>query len=173
MRTIPDWWIQGAWRLSGIFATGAVWYFLSLKAYFLACLAASGAIAFAILAVSLHRKKDALNMGPGDASSEAINTFHSAFAEAVTQIGKTDAHSLMDRSEVQHDVAIHEFRRHVPAQSQAEFDAAAKKFQGCRDAVSPAALVAMRALSTGEAVDNSDIKRLAEALHELLAFGHP
>lgn len=170
MRTVPDWWIQGSWWLSGIFATGALWYFLSLKEYSYACLTATGAIAFAILAIGLHRKKDAINTRPDDALSEAANTFRSAFAEAVTQIGQTNAHSLMSRSKVQHDVAIHEFRRHIPVQHQAEFDAAAKKFRECRDAVSPAILEAMRALSTGEPVDDSDIKRLAEALHELLAF---
>jgi len=33
MRTVPDWWIQTSWWVSGIFATGAVWYFLSTREY--------------------------------------------------------------------------------------------------------------------------------------------
>lgn len=170
MRTVPDWWIQGSWWISGVFATGAIWYFLSLNKYSYACLATIGAIAFAILAVSLHRKKDALNTESDDASSKAAQAFRSVFAEALTQIGQTNAHALMHHSKVQHDVAILEFRRHVPVQHQAEFDAAAKKFRECRDAVSPAILEVMRSLSTGEPIDNSDTHKLSEAMHELLEF---
>ena len=59
MRTVPDWSIQASWWASGIFATGAIWYFLSLKDYSWAGAAAIGAIGFAGLAVFLHRKKDA------------------------------------------------------------------------------------------------------------------
>jgi hypothetical protein len=57
--TVPDWTIQAAWWASGIFATGGVWYFLSLKNYAYAGFAATGAVGFAIFAVVLHRKKDA------------------------------------------------------------------------------------------------------------------
>jgi len=35
-RTVPDWLIQLVWWFSGIFATGALWYFLSIKDYFYA-----------------------------------------------------------------------------------------------------------------------------------------
>ncbi|MCA8114959.1 hypothetical protein [Burkholderia cepacia] len=58
MRTIPDWAIQLAWAISGIFATGAVWYFLSLKQYDNTAYAAVGATVFAGIAIYLHRRKD-------------------------------------------------------------------------------------------------------------------
>ncbi len=60
MRPIPDWAIQASWWASGIFATGAVWYFLSVTSYWSAGLSAVGAITFAVLTVALHRRKDAL-----------------------------------------------------------------------------------------------------------------
>jgi hypothetical protein len=61
VRAVPDWWIQTSWWASGIFATGAVWYFLSVREYPLAAAAGVTAAAFAILAVFLHRRKDGLS----------------------------------------------------------------------------------------------------------------
>ena len=60
MRVVPDWWIQVSWWGSGIFGTGAVWYFLSTREYSLAIAAGIAAIGLAISAVVLHRKKDTL-----------------------------------------------------------------------------------------------------------------
>lgn len=60
IRTVPDWLIQTIWWLSGIFATGALWYFLSIKDYFYASGSGAIAVAFAIVAVVLHRRKDQL-----------------------------------------------------------------------------------------------------------------
>lgn len=60
MRTVPAWWIQTSWWASGIFATGAVWYFLSAREYSFAIAAAIAAVALAILAVMLHRRQDAV-----------------------------------------------------------------------------------------------------------------
>lgn len=60
MRSVPDWSIQVAWWASGIFATGAVWYFLSTKDVALAVGSAFIAFLFAGVAIFLHRKKDAL-----------------------------------------------------------------------------------------------------------------
>ena len=60
MRRIKDWWIQAAWWASGIFATGAVWYFLGKEEYKFASIAALAAVGFAFLAIALHSKKDAL-----------------------------------------------------------------------------------------------------------------
>jgi hypothetical protein len=60
VRAVPDWYIQSSWWASGIFATGAVWYFLSTREYPLAIGAGLAAIAFAGLAVYFHRKKDGL-----------------------------------------------------------------------------------------------------------------
>ena len=64
MRAVPDWWIQGSWAASSVFATGAVWYFLSTYAYAWAGLCGVAALAFAILAIQLHRAKDALAVTP-------------------------------------------------------------------------------------------------------------
>jgi hypothetical protein len=60
MRTVPDWMIQSSWWVSGIFATGAAWYFLSSKEYIFTLGSVILAFLFAILAITLHRKKDAL-----------------------------------------------------------------------------------------------------------------
>ena len=59
---VPDWSIQTSWWASGIFATGAVWYFLSTGKYGLAIAAAVAAALFAALAIMLHRKKDSLSL---------------------------------------------------------------------------------------------------------------
>jgi hypothetical protein len=56
---IPDWAIQSSWWVSGIFATGAAWYFLSKGDYLYTSLSIAGAVGFAVLAVSLHRRRDA------------------------------------------------------------------------------------------------------------------
>jgi len=58
MRTVPDWAIQLSWAIYGVFATGALWYFLSLKEYLNAGLAVAGAIVFAGAAIAFHRKRD-------------------------------------------------------------------------------------------------------------------
>lgn len=58
MRTVPDWLIQAIWWISGIFATGALWYFLSIKDYSFAAGSGVVALVFAILAIALHRRKD-------------------------------------------------------------------------------------------------------------------
>lgn len=58
MRIVPDWLIQTCWWVSSIFATGAVWYFVSTREYCLAVAAGVSALAFAIIAIVLHRKKD-------------------------------------------------------------------------------------------------------------------
>ena len=54
-------WIEAAWWASGVFATGAVWYFLSTREYALAIAAAVAAAVFAAVAIILHRKKDAVD----------------------------------------------------------------------------------------------------------------
>ena len=72
MRTVPDWSIQTAWWLSGIFATGAVWYFLGANSFVFAGVSAAVAVALAGLAITLHRKKDAAERiaeGPAVTSS--------------------------------------------------------------------------------------------------------
>lgn len=59
-RAVPEWLIQTSWWLSGIFATGALWYFLSIKNYSFAAGSGVAAVAFALLAVHLQRRKDQL-----------------------------------------------------------------------------------------------------------------
>lgn len=59
-RTVPDWLIQICWWTSGIFATGALWYFLSIKDYSYAAGSGAMASAFALAAIALHRRKDQL-----------------------------------------------------------------------------------------------------------------
>lgn len=63
MRTVPDWSIQVAWWLSGICATGALWYFLSMNSFLYAFVSALGAIVFAVGAIILHRRKDSIAAG--------------------------------------------------------------------------------------------------------------
>ena len=59
-RTVPDWAIQTCWWFSGIFATGALWYFLSIKNYSYVAGSGALAVAFALAAIVLHRRKDQL-----------------------------------------------------------------------------------------------------------------
>lgn len=59
-RTVPEWLIQITWWGSGIFATGALWYFISVKDYPFALGAAAMATSLALVAVLLHRRKDQL-----------------------------------------------------------------------------------------------------------------
>jgi hypothetical protein len=58
MRRTPDWVIQTSWWISGIFATGAAWYFLSIQSFTYSAIAALFALIFAGLAISLHRRND-------------------------------------------------------------------------------------------------------------------
>ena len=64
MRRTPEWLIQAAWWTSSVFATGAAWYFLSVKAYGALALSAVLAVAFALLAIYLHRRRDAADIAP-------------------------------------------------------------------------------------------------------------
>jgi hypothetical protein len=74
MRPVPDWWIQSAWWASGIFATGALWYFLSTREYGFAAAAAIAALALAGVAIGLHRKKDALSPRPTQTPEQHVPT---------------------------------------------------------------------------------------------------
>lgn len=55
---VPDWLVQLTWFIAGIFATGALWYFISVKNTSLAIGAAAAAVLFCFLAVYLHRLRD-------------------------------------------------------------------------------------------------------------------
>lgn len=85
MRTVPDWSIHAAWWGSGIFATGAVWYFLSTREYPLAVAAAFAGVSLAGLAIILHRKKDAVQ----------ASVHHSGIAP-VTQLSKITVKEIVE-----------------------------------------------------------------------------
>lgn len=54
----PDWLLQLVWFVAGIFATGALWYFISVKDTMLAVASAVAALVFAAIAIYLHRSRD-------------------------------------------------------------------------------------------------------------------
>lgn len=58
MKQIREWHTQLSWWFSAIFATGAVWYFLSMKNFSVAIASALIAITLAFAAVILHKIKD-------------------------------------------------------------------------------------------------------------------
>ena len=57
-RLVPAWLPQVVWFLAGIFATGAVWFFLSRDEYLFAWLSVAAAVVLAVVAVQLHRLND-------------------------------------------------------------------------------------------------------------------
>lgn len=57
-RLTPDWLIQIAWFIAGVFATGAIWYFLSQNNYHFALWSGFGATVCALLAVTLLIRND-------------------------------------------------------------------------------------------------------------------
>ncbi len=57
-RPVPDWLPQLMWFMAGIFATGAVWYFLSNKDYVGTALSIVGAVCMTVAAITLHRIND-------------------------------------------------------------------------------------------------------------------
>jgi predicted ATP-dependent protease len=57
-RVVAEWQIQLIWFLAGVFATGAVWYFLSRDQFLSAGLSAVSAVALAAVAVRLQRIND-------------------------------------------------------------------------------------------------------------------
>jgi len=54
----PDWLIQIAWFVAGVFGTGAIWYFLSQKNYQFALWSGFGAAVCALLAITLLIQND-------------------------------------------------------------------------------------------------------------------
>lgn len=57
-RTVPAWLLQLVWFLAGVFATGAVWFFLSKDEYVSAWLSVGATFALVLVAVQLHRLND-------------------------------------------------------------------------------------------------------------------
>jgi hypothetical protein len=57
-RPVPEWQVQLVWFLASVFATGAVWYFLSRNETAIAAVSGVAAITLAGVAVQLHRLND-------------------------------------------------------------------------------------------------------------------
>jgi hypothetical protein len=57
-RPVPDWLPQLVWFVASIYATGALWYFLSKDNFVAAWLSLFGATTMAFVAVQLHRIND-------------------------------------------------------------------------------------------------------------------
>ncbi len=57
-RPVPDWLPQLVWFLAGIYATGALWYFLSKDDLFSTGLSVVGAASMTVVAIQLQRIND-------------------------------------------------------------------------------------------------------------------
>lgn len=57
-RLVPDWQVQLDWFLASVFATGALWYFLSRDDFLPAGMSAVAAVALGTVAVRLQRLND-------------------------------------------------------------------------------------------------------------------
>ena len=88
--------------------------------------AIAAAITICIFILTGHRERT-------KSKCEAIAKFRAAFAEAITQINNKDAHFLMRQAQVQHDIAIYEFRPFVNSKQIKNFDEAVQKFQRYRN----------------------------------------
>lgn len=55
---VPDWLVTFVWFIAGIFGTGALWYFLSKDDYAGVAFSAFGALATAVVAITLQRVND-------------------------------------------------------------------------------------------------------------------
>lgn len=85
---VPDWIIQVAWYGSGVFGTGALWYFLSLKEHWFAGLSFFFALCIAVIAIALHRKKDAYAMAmlPDEIKANLPDDYVRRSAEQLEQV---------------------------------------------------------------------------------------
>jgi hypothetical protein len=59
-RMTPDWVYQALWSISGVFATGAFWYFLSQQNYRATIWSGYAAVVVALLAVALLIRNDVI-----------------------------------------------------------------------------------------------------------------
>ena len=57
-KILPEWLVQITWFVAGVFGTGALWYFLSIKNSEAALISGVAAIVLAVLAVFLHKIND-------------------------------------------------------------------------------------------------------------------
>jgi hypothetical protein len=59
-QTVPEWLLTVLWFIAGIGATGAFWYFLSMRNYAAAVAAGIATITVIVLIVSIHVRNDRL-----------------------------------------------------------------------------------------------------------------
>ena len=81
-KQVPDWLVQLTWFVAGIFATGALWYFISVKSTAMAIAAALAAGLFCLLAVYLHRLRDKI-VEERNASENESKRIHAPFVLSV------------------------------------------------------------------------------------------
>ena len=79
-RLVPTWLTQLVWFLAGIFATGAVWFFLSQDEHVLAWLSVAAAVVLTFVAVQLQRVNDR------EARFRMIREKLAQFADAATNL---------------------------------------------------------------------------------------
>ena len=91
-RLVPAWLTQLVWFLAGIFATGAVWYFLSRDEHLFAWLSVAAAAVLAVVAVQLQRVNDR------DARFREVREKLAAFAKEAAALA---ARSLEDPLPIQ------------------------------------------------------------------------
>jgi hypothetical protein len=109
---------------------------------------------------------------------DACAQFRSAFSNALAQLNNgKDIQYVISKSQVGHDAAIDEFRRHLPHDKLKGFDEACDMYRKQRKA-DPAILQFFRAQATGEIEDTiqkdkSHRASLIQAINKLLAFADP
>ena len=79
-RPVPSWLTQLVWFLAGVFATGAVWFFLSRDEHLFAWLSVAAAAVLTFVAVQLHRVNDR------DTRFREIREKLAAFAQEATAL---------------------------------------------------------------------------------------
>lgn len=79
-RLVPAWLTQLVWFLAGIFATGAIWFYLSRDEYLFAWLSVAATVVLTVVAVQLHRLNDR------DARFRLIREKLAGFADEATAL---------------------------------------------------------------------------------------
>lgn len=98
-RMIPDWLIQTAWFVSSVFATGAVWYYLSQNDSLGIGIAIAGALLFAVIAIALHRSRDTLAHAATAASAPVFSLSSAPTRENIERV--------VLESDSRHDWSVH------------------------------------------------------------------
>jgi hypothetical protein len=94
-RPVPPWLSQLVWFLAGVFATGAIWFFLSRDEYLPAWLSVAATVVLLVVAVQLHRvnDRDARFRGRREALSVFAEQASSLAAKASEEPLPIEAHN--------------------------------------------------------------------------------